>query len=153
MLTVQDASVADYRRYRVFEDQLLLAVVLQENRVLIKGPDFAGQLDAADEVNGDWGFVLPNSIQESVLNILCRLVFHDADLRSSFTGWMLREFKSYTETKRRVRPWKTQEPPKSRNVTTIERLRPLFNCPYGGRSQRIERPVPDKRVCFDAVNL
>jgi hypothetical protein len=76
MFAVQDASIADYRRYRVFEDQLLLAVVLQEYRVLIEGPNFPREFDPADKVNGDWGFVLPNRIQESILNILCRLVFH-----------------------------------------------------------------------------
>jgi hypothetical protein len=90
MFAVQDASITDYRRYRVFEDQLLLAVVFQEDRVLIEGPNLPRELDPADKVNGDWGFVLPYRIQESILNILCRLVFHDADLRYSYTGWMLR---------------------------------------------------------------
>jgi hypothetical protein len=76
MFAVQDASVADYRRYCMFEDQLLLAVVLQEDRVLIEGPNLPRELDPADKVNGDWGFVLSNRIQERILNILCRLVFH-----------------------------------------------------------------------------
>jgi len=90
MLTVKDTPVADYSRYRVLEYQLLLAVVFEEDRVLIEGTDLSRKLDTADQVNGDGGFVLPYRIQESILNILCRLVFHDADLRYSYTGWMLR---------------------------------------------------------------
>jgi hypothetical protein len=76
MFAVQDAPIADYRRYCVLEDQLLLAVVLQKHRVLIEGPDLAGELDPADKVNSDGCFVLPNRIQERVLNILCRLGIH-----------------------------------------------------------------------------
>jgi hypothetical protein len=107
MFTVQDASIADHSRYRVLEDQLLLAVVLQQDRVLIEGPDFTGEFDAANQVNGDWSFVLPNRIQESVLNILCRLVFH-VPISAFSKGWMVRKFNSYTETNRRVQPRKTR---------------------------------------------
>src|SRR6266567_4865230 len=150
VFSVQDATVADYSRYRVFEDQLLLAVVLQENRVLIEGPNFTCKLDATDQVNGDWSFVLPNRIQESVLNILCRLVFHDADLRFSLTGWMLREFKLNTETNQRARARKSREPSKSRNVITIERLRPLFNCANGIVRQTTE-PYQVTMVFFELI--
>ena len=90
MLAMQYASVADHSGYCVLEYQLLLAVVFEEDRVLIEGTDLSRKLDTTDQVNGDGGFVLPYRIQESILNILCRLVFHDADLRYSYTGWMLR---------------------------------------------------------------
>jgi hypothetical protein len=60
----------------VFEDQLLLAVVFKQHRVLIEGADLSGQLDAADQVNRDRSLVFANGIQEGVLNILCRLVLH-----------------------------------------------------------------------------
>jgi hypothetical protein len=86
MFAVQYASVAYHGRDGVLEDQLLLAIVLQENRVLVEGPNFSGQLNAADKVNGDGGFVFPNRIQERILNILCRLVFHNADLLLSSWG-------------------------------------------------------------------
>jgi len=84
MLTMQDASFADHSRYYVLEYQLFLAVVLKEDRVLIKGTDLSRKLDTTDQVDRYGGFVLPYRIQESVLNILCRLVFHDADLQYSY---------------------------------------------------------------------
>src|SRR5581483_8182077 len=60
----------------VFENQLLLAIVFQQHGILIEGPDFSSELDAADQINRDGGFVLPNRVQKGVLNILCRLVLH-----------------------------------------------------------------------------
>src|ERR1700691_5511854 len=60
----------------MFEDQLLLAVILQQHRILIKRPDLSSQLNSADQVNRDGSFVLPDGVQECVLNILCRLVIH-----------------------------------------------------------------------------
>jgi hypothetical protein len=60
----------------VLEDQLLLAVVLKQHGILVKRPDFPGQLDPADKIDRNRSLILPNCIQERVLNILCRLVFH-----------------------------------------------------------------------------
>src|SRR3954468_17297166 len=78
---VHHGTIADYRRNRVFEDQLLLAVVLEKNRVLVERADPSGQLHAADQINGDRGLVLADRIQKSILNVLCRLTVHGADLR------------------------------------------------------------------------
>jgi hypothetical protein len=80
VLAVKHAPVAHHGGNGVLEDELFLAVVFQKHGVLIERPDFPGELDSADKVNGDGGLVLPNGIQERILNILCRLVFHDADL-------------------------------------------------------------------------
>src|ERR1700728_4578283 len=60
----------------MLEDQLLLAVVLQQHRILVKRADLSGQLDAADQVDRDGSFVLADRVQEGVLNVLCRLVLH-----------------------------------------------------------------------------
>src|SRR5579863_8445942 len=60
----------------MFENQLFLAVVFQEHGVFIKRPDLSCQLDAADQINRNGGFVFPNGVQKGVLNILCRLVLH-----------------------------------------------------------------------------
>jgi hypothetical protein len=73
---MEHTPVTNHRRYCVLENQLLLAIVLEEHGILIEGPNFSGKLDAADQVNGDWGLVLANRIQEGVLNVLCRLIFH-----------------------------------------------------------------------------
>src|SRR5579863_953736 len=76
MLTVEHAPIADHGGNGVLEDQLLLAVVFKKHGILVEGPNFSGELDAADQVNGDGGLVLANRIQEGVLNILCRLILH-----------------------------------------------------------------------------
>src|SRR5215469_7827112 len=70
----------------MLEDQLLLAVVFQQNRVLVEGPDLPGKFDSAYKVDGDGSLVLPNSIQERILNILCRLIFHDCRSPTSSKG-------------------------------------------------------------------
>ena len=82
MFTVQNTSVAHHRRDRVLDDQLFLAVVLQEHGVLVEGADLTGELDAADQVYRYRGLVLANRIQECVLNILCRLGFHALPISS-----------------------------------------------------------------------
>jgi hypothetical protein len=76
MLAMEHAPVADYGRNRVFENQLFLAIVLEKHGILIEGPNLPGKLDAADQIYRDWGLVLANRIQEGVLNVLCRLIFH-----------------------------------------------------------------------------
>ena len=57
----------------MLEDQLFLGIVFQKYGVLIEGTDLACKLDAAYEVDRDGAFILADRVQESVLNILCRL--------------------------------------------------------------------------------
>ena len=64
----------------MLENQLLLRVVFQQDGVLVKRADFARELDAAHQVNGDRALVLADRVQKGVLNILCRLRIHNADL-------------------------------------------------------------------------
>jgi len=65
------------RRDCVLEDELVLVVRLQNNRILIERPDSPRQLDPAHQINGDAAPLLARRVQECVLYILCRrLVFH-----------------------------------------------------------------------------
>ncbi len=64
----------------MFEDQLLLAVVFQQYRIFIERPDLACELDSADEVDGDRTLIFSHGVKKSILNVLCRLLFHGADL-------------------------------------------------------------------------
>ena len=70
---MHSGASGNHSRDRVLEDQLLLRVVFQQHRILVEGADFPCQLDAADQVNRNGAFVLSDRIQESILNILCRL--------------------------------------------------------------------------------
>jgi hypothetical protein len=65
----------------VLEDQLLLIVGFEHNRIFIERTDAPRQLDAAQEVNGDIQFFLAGGVEEGILNVLRRLAFH-ADLLS-----------------------------------------------------------------------
>src|ERR1035438_6771530 len=76
MFAMKHTPVTHHSRNGVFEDQLLLAVVFQKHGIFVEGPYLSGELDAADQIYGDRGLVLANRIQECVLNVLCRLVFH-----------------------------------------------------------------------------
>src|SRR6202040_273732 len=69
-------SIAHNCRDRVLKDQLLLAVVFQQHRILVERSYFPSELNAADQINGDGGLVLADRVQEGVLNVLCRLVIH-----------------------------------------------------------------------------
>ena len=60
----------------MFENELLLRIILKQNGILVEGTYLAGQLYAADQVDGDRAFVLADRIQERILNILCRLGIH-----------------------------------------------------------------------------
>ena len=73
---MQHGSGTDHGRDRVFKNQLFLAVVLQKYGVLVKGADLAGQLDAADEIDGDGRFVFADGVEEGVLDVLRCLIFH-----------------------------------------------------------------------------
>src|SRR5665213_3592589 len=77
---VRPYASADDRGDGVFEDKLLLGVVFEQHGVLVKGAYLAGELDSADQIDGDGALVLADGVQESVLNVLCRLGFHGADL-------------------------------------------------------------------------
>lgn len=59
---VHHGPIAHHRRDSVFKDQLLLAVVLEQNRVLVERADSAGQFHAADKINGDRRLVLADRI-------------------------------------------------------------------------------------------
>src|ERR1700727_3601776 len=69
-LCMQRRPTADYRGDCVLEDELFLRVVLQQHRVFVEGPNAPCQLDTADQINSDGAFVLANSVEKSVLNIL-----------------------------------------------------------------------------------
>jgi hypothetical protein len=64
----------------VLEDELLLIIGVEHDRILVKGPNPAAQLDSAHQVNGDGRFIFASSIKKGVLNVLRRLCFHFADL-------------------------------------------------------------------------
>jgi hypothetical protein len=57
----------------MLEDQLLLAVVLEQYGVFVERANLPCQLDATDEVDSDWTLVLAHRVKKGVLNILCRL--------------------------------------------------------------------------------
>jgi hypothetical protein len=61
----------------VLEDQLLLAIVLQQHRILVERADLSGELHPANQLNRNRGLVFANSVQKRVLNVLCRLVIHE----------------------------------------------------------------------------
>jgi hypothetical protein len=103
MLAMEHAPVAHHCRNSVLENQLLLTVVFEEHGILIEGPDLAGKLDAADQVNRNGGFVLANGIQEGVLNVLCRLIFHFADLLLSSSVGCFSKVKTWIETNKTAR--------------------------------------------------
>src|SRR5690348_1990845 len=74
------ASRHNYRGDRMLEDKLLLVVGFQYDRVFVEGPDASAQLYSAHQINRDRRLVLSSSVEKSILNILCRLCFHCADL-------------------------------------------------------------------------
>ena len=76
MFTVAHGAVAYHSRDGVFEDELLLAVVFEQNGVLVERPYLPCQLDSAHEVDRNRRFILADRIEERVLNVLCRLVIH-----------------------------------------------------------------------------
>src|SRR5579859_696476 len=60
----------------MLENQLLLAVVLEQHRILVKRPYFACEFDSADQVYRDRSLVFADRIKKRVLNVLCRLIVH-----------------------------------------------------------------------------
>jgi hypothetical protein len=67
----------------MFKDQLLLIVGFQHYRVLIEGADSAGELNSAQQIDGDVAPLFSGGVKERILNILCRLVIH------SRSPWLL----------------------------------------------------------------
>jgi hypothetical protein len=64
----------------MLEDQLLLRVVFKQNRVLVERAYLARELDSADQIDRNRALVFADRIEKSILDILCRLGFHGADL-------------------------------------------------------------------------
>ena len=67
----------------MLKDQLLLVIVLQDQRKPVKAPNAPAQLDSANQINRDHSLFFAGSIQKCVLNILSRLLamvlfFHSA---------------------------------------------------------------------------
>ena len=65
-----------HRRDGVFENQLLLIVGFQHDRILIERPDPPRELHSAEQIDRDNGFVFARSVEKRILNILCRFVIH-----------------------------------------------------------------------------
>ena len=63
----------------MLEDQLFLVVGLEHHGILVERPDAAGQLDAAEQVNGDVGFSL-RAVFRKVSCMFCAGLFSIADL-------------------------------------------------------------------------
>src|SRR5947207_6998358 len=59
----------------VLEDQLLLVVGLEHDRIFVERANTARQLHAAEQINGDARPLLASRIEEGILNILRRLIF------------------------------------------------------------------------------
>jgi hypothetical protein len=64
----------------VLEDQLLLIIRVQDNRIFIEGTDAPCQLYPAQKINRDIHLFFTGSIKEGILNVLCRLVLHRRSL-------------------------------------------------------------------------
>src|SRR5438477_2408780 len=60
----------------MLEDKLLLVAGFKYHRILVEGANASRELDAAEEVNGDGDFILAGRVEERILYILRRLVFH-----------------------------------------------------------------------------
>ena len=63
----------------MLENKLLLIVGLQDHRIFIETLDAAGKLDAAHQIDGQEGLILPRIIEKSFLDVL-RQLFHGRPL-------------------------------------------------------------------------
>lgn len=63
-------------RNRVFENQEILTVSIEENRKFIKAFKTPGERRAVHQMNRDNGFLAPQSIKKSILNVLRTSFFH-----------------------------------------------------------------------------
>lgn len=55
----------------MFVHHLLLAVAVDDNRIIIEAPDDTPQLETVDQINGDGDRLLADLVQKSVLDINC----------------------------------------------------------------------------------
>jgi hypothetical protein len=69
------------RRNSVLENQLLLIVGFEHDGVFVERTNASGQLDPAQQVNGDIQSFFAGGVEEGILDVLRRLVFR-ADLLS-----------------------------------------------------------------------
>src|SRR5271168_2184046 len=60
----------------MLENQLLLAVVFEQHRILVKRAYFACEFNSADQVYRDRSLIFADRIKKRVLNVLCRLIVH-----------------------------------------------------------------------------
>src|SRR5437879_13121138 len=60
----------------VLEDQLLLVVGLEHDRIFVERANTARQLHAAEQINGDARPLLASRIEEEIANIVRRLILH-----------------------------------------------------------------------------
>src|ERR1700753_1203796 len=76
VIAVQHGTRAYHCRDGMLENQLLLAVVFQQHRILVKGAYFACEFNSADQVYRDRSLIFADRIKKRVLNVLCRLIVH-----------------------------------------------------------------------------
>ena len=73
VLVVQvDGTARHDGRNGVLVDQLRMAIAPQQDAEIVKPADDALQLHTIDEKNGQWRFVLPDVIQECILQVLSK---------------------------------------------------------------------------------
>src|SRR5579884_877656 len=63
-------------RNRVFEDQLLLVIRLEDDGILIERSNAARQLYPAQQINGNERLVFTSGVQKRILDVLRRLIVH-----------------------------------------------------------------------------
>jgi hypothetical protein len=76
VIAMKHGTRAHHRRNRVLEDQLLLAIVLKQDRVLVKRAYFACEFNSADQVYRDRSLIFTDRVEKRVLDVLCRLIVH-----------------------------------------------------------------------------
>ncbi len=60
----------------MLEDQLLLIIGLKNDRIFVERANTPSQLDAAQQINGDIDLFFAGCVEEGILDVLRRLVFH-----------------------------------------------------------------------------
>src|SRR5450631_307666 len=60
----------------MLENQLLLAVVFEQLRILVERAYFACEFNSADQVYRDRSLIFADRVEKRVLNVLCRLIVH-----------------------------------------------------------------------------
>lgn len=57
----------------MFEDQLFLAVVLEQDGILIKRADLSCEFNSTHQIDRDGALVFADRVQKRILNVLRRL--------------------------------------------------------------------------------